>query len=151
MKAMIILGLLLVSSFAFADVGPGPQPPSFTVKLMERGMSYTGDANVTFLCDAATERGPPENAVDPGDLALECNAGVCTNTNWYYKFNPCFGANGAFEVIAGDRTVTTGIVTIENGETYNIDIQSGAVTEVSPSICLPSALLLLLAAGFLKR
>jgi len=161
MKMAYFLAFLMLVAPIFADIGPGPAAPSLKVRLVRNGAPYTGDANVTFLCSLATERGPPPGAVEPGDFQLECSAGNCTNSGWYYKFNPCFASKGRLEAVADGKSAVSGEFSLASGGSYDfkLDLDTGALTNSSggpvgpsPGQCLPAAVLgVVLAAAFISR
>ena len=130
MKLALLLALVVLVGSAYADAGPGPAAPSLKITLFDSGQRYTGDANATFLCSAAKERGPPTGAVSPGDMPLACSGGVCTIDQWYYKFNPCFASAGRIEVIAQNGSAISGEITMEAGGSYeyNLDISDGSLS-----------------------
>ncbi|MBI4399714.1 hypothetical protein HY570_03100 [Candidatus Micrarchaeota archaeon] len=118
----IAVFFLLLVSPVLADFGPSPERPVIEINLFKGTEKYTGTANVTYLCSQATERGEPKNAVKPGDLDLQCSQGKCTNTGWYYKFNPCFTSKGKFQVITEGRSAVTEEVSFESPGFYSLDV-----------------------------
>jgi hypothetical protein len=128
LMAFLIVAFLVNSTFA--DVGPGPAPPSLRVVLYKAGERFTGDATANYLCSAAKERGPAAGAVQPGDKPLSCSGGVCTIDSWYYKFNPCFASTGRIEVKTSNGAAVSNEFTMESGRdyAYDMDVASGALT-----------------------
>jgi len=131
MKTMYILILCILASVIFADVGPGPEPVVIKLNLLENGKPYIGDANATYLCSLATERGSPKGSVKPGDIEMECFEGKCNTAGWYYKFNPCFHSKGNFSVTAKGKTVVSPEISVEDKTYYNFnfDLDTNQITE----------------------
>ena len=95
--AIWIAALLLLAPLAFADIGPGPVAPSIQVNLVENGQPYDGPMMLTFICSAPDASDSP---VGQREMEFACERKVCTNGNWFYKFNPCFyPENGKFRYI----------------------------------------------------
>lgn len=105
MRAIVFVLVLALFGMAYADVGPSPAAPSITLRVLENGEPYTGYVEVTYIC---SEELPPD--VEPDDdlfgiyMPLECEDGVCTNYDWYYKLNDCFYSSGVFEMKNGGET-----------------------------------------------
>jgi hypothetical protein len=129
-KLTILVAFAIIAGAAFADVGPGPAPPSLRLVLYQSGERYTGDATATYLCSAAEERGEPTGAVQPGDMPLSCSGGACTIDRWYYKFNPCFASIGRIEVKTQNGSAVSGEFSMEKGGAYDydMDVASGALS-----------------------
>ncbi|VVB66248.1 Uncharacterised protein [Candidatus Gugararchaeum adminiculabundum] len=124
----ILVAVFFFSNLISADIGPGPDPPSFTLTLVSNGATYSGPANVTYLCSKATDRNEnPQNSVAPYDLELKCEKGICTNSGWYYKFNQCFYSSGKFQAIVNGQTFTSDEVSLEKAGTYTftLDVTPG--------------------------
>jgi hypothetical protein len=127
---MVLLVLMLLVAAVFADIGPGPVHPALKVTLYKGGERYTGEANATYLCSAAKERGIPKGAVEPGDMPLNCGSGYCFVDSWYYKFNPCFASTGRVEVKTPVGSAVSSEFTMKEGNEYqyDMDIASGALS-----------------------
>jgi hypothetical protein len=154
MKNLAILLALMMAGSVFADVGPGPAPPSLNIVLYKSGERYTGDATATYLCSAAKERGEPTGAVSPGDMPLSCSGGVCTIQRWYYKFNPCFASSGRVEIKTADGSAVSGEFSMQDGAgyDYDMDVSTGALSgkgKTGGVPCLGVAAIIVIAGGAL--
>lgn|SRR3989338_5534690 len=129
LRTALIVAMFLMP-LVFADVGPGPDPVSVVVKVVDNGAPYTGTVEMTYLCSAATARTTePKNSVDPYDMKMTCEAGECVRGT-YYKFNDCFYSNGRFELKADGKTLTSEEVSLETPGSYEFDmnVETGALT-----------------------
>ncbi|GEM_PF-1513090 len=156
MKNACILALVfLMFGLAHADVGPSPNAPEIGIHILENGEEYMGDVEMTYVC--STE--PPPD-VEPDDelfgiyMPLECDAGLCTNTYWFYKLNDCFYSEGVFEMNANGENVTSREVDLTQAGMYeySFDVGTGEFEVVSEEprpdtgayCCLPGLMLALL-------
>jgi hypothetical protein len=159
MKAMMVFLMLAACPLAFADIGPGPETPEITVTFTKDGDVYTGPLSVMWRCnEPAIGNDTESGAVGQRIVHLSCQMGVCTNENWFYKFNPCFGADdGHIRYKTADQADYSSTGTLSFGPyggSLTIDIDTGQVSDVEdmepepePDGCLP-ALLLPLLGGF---
>jgi len=120
--------LLLLLNISFADVGPSPDAPSITLRVLENGEPYAGHVEVRYIC---TKELPPD--VEPDDdlfgiyMPLECEDGVCTNPVWFYKLNECFYSSGVFEMKDGGGTKSSIEVDLTSPGNYefSFDVETG--------------------------
>jgi len=121
--------ILLASSLAFADLGPGPMAPSIRVTLLENGQPYDGPMMLTFICPAPDASDSP---VGQREMEFTCERKVCTNGNWFYKFNPCFyPENGTFRYIL---TKTSGPVIASGSASFPASGDYALVLDVGTNV-----------------
>lgn len=103
MKAILFaIALVIFAQAVHADIGPSPEAPRISVTFMEDGQPYKGEIIALYRCwdVLPSDEGP----LGQTDVQLSCDAGVCTNTQWFYKFNPCyFPSNGEIIFQLPDR------------------------------------------------
>jgi len=153
--------LCLTIPLAFADVGPAPPAPQVTVYIVQNGQPETSVTSITYNClGAETQK---TGAVEPTPMTLDCSNGTCTNSNWYYKLNPCYYFPwGHFSYEFNGKTIKTENMSFD--EMYKfytivIDAPSGDIRSrlgsnaPLPSSCsLPSFILpALLLVAFIRR
>ena len=139
-KTFVLLALCLFAApFAFADVGPGPDPPQITVNLVANHQPYTGSATATFLCsDVNSSDNAITSPVAPHNVELSCANGKCVNDGWYYKFNPCFYSKGKISVQAEGKTTVSPEYSFESPGSYILyaDV-AGGEWEFPPDAPIP--------------
>ncbi len=147
-QACFLLVCILFVSLAFADVGPPPSHATVLVYMQKNGAPYTSMDSITYHCDGS-------NSTDNGSVTqklinLSCTAGVCDNSNWFYKFNPCYLSSGFFSYEYEGRMMETGTVDLTDTGTHSItvDVETGNMQDQhnppGPG-CLPAFLLPVLA------
>jgi hypothetical protein len=149
------VAFLMLFALVCADVGPAPPAPEITLVFLENGTPYGGQVQASYNC---TEPGESDSPVGGRTARFACDAGVCTNGGWFYKFNPCYYPKlGHIEYEYGGKAGygSTGNLAFEDGIPYRveIDLDTGAVRKITsnPGICPLSlgavALVLALYAG----
>ena len=127
MKIVVLFLAVMLASVAFADVGPGPAKPDITVRFMKGDEPYVGEVTAMFRCWDTTEES--EGIMGETDVKLSCNAGVCNNEQWFYKFNPCFYPETGEIIyeVGGNGYTTGGVVSFPNPNKYEVtlDVDSG--------------------------
>ena len=127
----LLLAVIMIFAFmgiAFADVGPPPPGPEISLSLFKNGALYADDATVEFVClDLIPASDSP---VGERVVNLTCVKGICTNDQWFYKFNPCYKpASGKFRYKLNDWTEykETGLFDFSQPGKYNIilDVDKG--------------------------
>ena len=124
--SVFIIFSMFLFSFASADVGPSPASAEINVQLQINGISYGGISQITYHCGGSNDTSM--GAVDQKQINLSCNsAGVCTNSNWFYKLNPCFYSSGFFSYEHENKTMQTEMMNFTKPGTYDgfIEVDSG--------------------------
>ncbi|VVB57008.1 Uncharacterised protein [uncultured archaeon] len=121
---ILLLALLLMAPVLLADIGPPPPRPQIMVQVTENGTPYMGEIRAVYHCPNAGEE---QGTVSPYNVNLTCKQGTCTNSNWYYKFNPCYYSQGFVEVSAAGKTVSTPEMDLKDAGPYQmrVDLASG--------------------------
>ena len=127
---------LMLASVVHADVGPSPASPEINIQLQVNGIGYDGIDWITYHCEGSNDTGM--GAVDQKLVNITCVSGVCKNTNWFYKLNPCFYSSGFFSYGLDNKTIQTEMMDFTKPGKYDgfIEIESGdsAMTYKQPGV-----------------
>jgi len=145
----VLLGLLLVLPFVFADIGPAPPAPNVVVRIVDNGAPASEVSQITYHCMGSNDTNV-SGPVEPAPIGLPCIDGVCRNDGgWYYKFNPCYDfPGGYFSYEFEGKTIKT--ENFEFAEKYSdyemtIEAENGSIIKKTgsslPSGCLPALLM----------
>ncbi|MBU0590606.1 hypothetical protein KKF81_00560 [Candidatus Micrarchaeota archaeon] len=129
MKSKILILILLVCSLAFADVGPSPDPPQLIVTFTKSNLTYDGPVELIYHCNLLSDDSSP---IGEREVELSCNAGLCTNPEWFYKLNPCFDHGGGQFLYKESGSVysETTIVSFDNrGARFEINLDTGEINQ----------------------
>ncbi|HSB46824.1 MAG TPA: hypothetical protein VLD37_02335 [Candidatus Bilamarchaeum sp.] len=128
MRLLLLAAILLAAPVVFADVGPSPEPPQVVVHMVKDGNPDSSVESITYNCMGETG---DDGAVSQRQMDLGCSAGTCTNSAWFYKFNPCFSfPGGTFSYEYGGERVESDSVGFNdsfNKYEITIDAPSGRV------------------------
>jgi hypothetical protein len=132
LKLALILGLIFLISFTYADVGPGPTKPDITIWMQENGSTHTEIDQITYHCNGTDNRGT--GAVEISAIDFTCVKGACKNNNWYYKFNPCFYSSGYIGYTVNGESKKSEWIDFSEAKqyTYNLDVVTGKFMAIEP-------------------
>ncbi|MFH1221724.1 MAG: hypothetical protein V1492_01430 [Candidatus Micrarchaeota archaeon] len=143
MKITILVLLILVASVAFADVGPAPEKPEITVTFLKGEKSYISEISLVYHCLAPNEAASP---VGDRNATFSCSKGVCKNSQWYYKFNPCFYPEDGYFIytVGGVENRVNGSGRFNATGEYNVivNMDNNEITSTTHVNCGPSLVLL---------
>ncbi|MBD3210230.1 hypothetical protein GF318_02510 [Candidatus Micrarchaeota archaeon] len=158
MKFLVLFGMaLILASLASAmvgDVGPPPDNPDITVALVEDNEPYDGYIELVFHCIEPVPDGQEGSPLAEREVNFSCSGGVCTNAQWFYKFNPCFqDSSGYFKYRVKENQNYRSSNTLSYGQgdvDAQLDVGDGSISYGEIASPCPVAFLLLLLLGFLK-
>jgi len=129
---ILAMALLIVFSFAHADIGPGPSKPDITIWMQEDGATHTEIDQITYHCNGTDNRGT--GSVEISAIDLSCVKGACRNDNWYYKFNPCFYSSGYIGYLVNGESKKSEWVDFSQAKKYDLvlDVNTGKFKEIEP-------------------
>jgi hypothetical protein len=124
------VALLFAVSLAFADIGPGPSKPGITIWMQENGATHTEIDEITYHCNGTDNQG--NGSVEISTLNIPCVKGACRNSDWYYKFNPCFYSSGYFSYnLSGQEKKSEWIDFLDSKKyEYSLDMSTGKFKEI---------------------
>lgn len=128
-RIFMIMALPLLM-LAVGDIGPPPPYTHFTIQFIENGEQYAGPVWAVYHCQNP-EVSPGDGPLETVEVELECSSGVCTNGNWFYKFNPCYDWNRGYikyKISQESDYLSTGLfIFSEENSSFSVDIDSGKI------------------------